>query len=486
MSESSRLIHSAPKKKGSLNPLSIIALSLLYAVGVAHWILFYNFGCMTFSFMDWVDKAEWLLATKESIQTATIPFHISYAMHTDRFLGLPNLLVSPQVLLSLFVDPGEFFLLNTLLLYSAGFVGLLLIRRAYSLSFTGFSLLFILFNFNGAITAHISVGHTDWGGYFLLPYFIYWILAMQEHSTEVDGVRLYNLSFLLFFICLQGSFQMYLSCIGFLLLLGLSETKHLKECCLTALYSFLLLSFRLIPAIFTFANVERAYVTGFPTLISILEGLTVINSYTSYLEAELFGGHVGWWEVDFFIDHLGLALILYFGVFLRFAKKFGNYRFSVVDWPLIILTALSLNYSLIIISRLPIPCIVYSRVGTRLILLPLLFLIVISVIRLDKLYLSERSVKANWRALLMTVAATVLIGGSLAAHSYAWSIGKVEGLSSSAVPNLAVQIVSKVDTGYKLTVGISFAVSLLFACVFLLGWYRAKRAVNNKVNEKES
>lgn len=467
-------------KKVPHNAVQIMALAILFSVGMAHWILFFDFGHMTFSFMDWSEKAKWLIAIKQAIETATIPFHISFAQETDRFLSLPNTLVSPQVILVLFMNPGIFFLLNTLLLYSVGFIGLVLIQRAYSLTFVSFSLLFLLFDFNGAITAHISVGHTDWGGYFLLSYFLYWILAMQE-DKEADHARPFKLSFVLVLVCLQGSFQIYLSCIGFMFLLALSETKHLKECCLTALYSFMLLSFRLIPAMYTFSSIAREYVTGFSTLSSVLEGFTVINDHTVSVDTGLFGGTMGWWESDFFIDHLGLLLILCFGIFLRFARNpdLEKYRFSSFDWPLIIMTVLSMNYSLVVLSRLPIPCIVYSRVGTRLILLPLLILIVISVIRLDKLYLAKKSVKESWKALLGTVVATMLIGGSLAAHSYTWSIRKVEASSSSTIPDLGVQIVTREDLGYKVAVGISFGLSLVFLIIFLLRWYGIKGAVSN-------
>src|SRR4030042_4713362 len=114
-------------KKGPGNGIQTVALAVLFCLGLAHWILFLDFGRMTFSFADWSEKAQWLLVTKQAIETATTPFHVSVVSHTDRFLGLPNILVSPQVILVVFVNPGSFFLLNILLLYSLGFIGLVLI-----------------------------------------------------------------------------------------------------------------------------------------------------------------------------------------------------------------------------------------------------------------------------------------------------------------------------------------------------------------------
>ena len=456
--------------------IQTIALVVLFLLGTVHWMLFFNGGRMTFGFMDWIEKAKWLLITKQAIETGTIPFHTSFVHHTDRFLALPNLLVSPQVILVVLTNPGSFFLINILVLYSLGVVGLLQIRKAYSLSLAPFSLLFILFNFNGAIVAHISVGHTDWGGYFLLPYFLYWILSMNDSATNVS--RPYWLSLVLLMICLQGSFQIYLSCLGFMFLLALSEPRYLKECCLTAFYSFALCSFRLIPAVFAFSEVKRQYVTGFPTWSSVLDSLTVMRLYTASVDTGFLGGSLGWWEYDFFIDHLGLVLILVFGILLRFSRnlRLENYRFSILDWPLIVMTMISMNYSLNIISRLPIPCLVYSRVGTRLILLPMLFLMVISVIRLNYLHIARQSLSQSWRAVLATWVVTGLVGASLAVHSHAWSIGRVEA-SAPKVVDWTAQIVEKADLGYKVTVLVSLGISLAFALIFLHRWRRAVRDI---------
>ena len=62
-----------------------------------------------------------------------------------------------------------FVLVDVWIFFSAGFAGLLLIRRHFNWSLVAFSGVFLLFLFNGHILAHYSVGHFTWGPYFLFP-----------------------------------------------------------------------------------------------------------------------------------------------------------------------------------------------------------------------------------------------------------------------------------------------------------------------------
>ena len=79
--------------------------------------------------------------------------------------------ISPQVLLLRFLDPATYVLVNIWIFYAIGFLALLLLRRRYHLSLAAFLPMYLLFSFNGHITAHLVVGHLEWVGYFLLPLF---------------------------------------------------------------------------------------------------------------------------------------------------------------------------------------------------------------------------------------------------------------------------------------------------------------------------
>jgi hypothetical protein len=100
----------------------------------------------------------------------------------DRYLGRPDRPLSPQLLLLYFVNPATYVVINVWILFTIGLIGLLLICRRYYLSLASFTALFPFFNFNGHITDHYVVGHLEWVGYFLLPFFVLLVLQMLERE----------------------------------------------------------------------------------------------------------------------------------------------------------------------------------------------------------------------------------------------------------------------------------------------------------------
>ena len=151
---------------------SLVFLILIFAAGALHWVFFLNYGNMSFKVHDWAKEFIYYSVLKQAMESGRLPFHIPMAFHeTQRFLALPEINMSPQVFLLPLMDVGTFVLVNTLFMYTIGFAGCLAIRSRYGLSPVAFSVLFMLFNFNGHITAHMGVGHSMWTAYFLLPFF---------------------------------------------------------------------------------------------------------------------------------------------------------------------------------------------------------------------------------------------------------------------------------------------------------------------------
>jgi len=163
----------AGERRRALAPA--LALAFLYLTGVVHWLLFFNlasaaFRGPSFSVEDWPKEYRYYSILQQAVRGDRVPFYVSRPIHTRKFLALPEVSWSPQLLLLRFMPVGAFVVANTLLLYSAGFAGLLLIRRRYSLGLLPFAFLFAIFAFNGHVTAHLAVGHSMWVGYFLLPF----------------------------------------------------------------------------------------------------------------------------------------------------------------------------------------------------------------------------------------------------------------------------------------------------------------------------
>ncbi|HEV3203647.1 MAG TPA: hypothetical protein VGY77_04660, partial [Gemmataceae bacterium] len=165
----------------------------LYALGILHWVWFFNGGELTLQSFDWPKEVMFLEVLKDSLQEGRFPFHIQVSQHyqeefshlrNGRFLGLPETTLSPQILLLPFMKLSRFILVHNLILYSLGFLGSLLIRKRYGISLIPFAVFFVLFNFNGYITSHLGAGHSMWSGYFLLPFVGLYILETLEEPAS--------------------------------------------------------------------------------------------------------------------------------------------------------------------------------------------------------------------------------------------------------------------------------------------------------------
>ena len=157
------------------------------------------------------------------------------------------------ILLLLFLNPATYVLVNVWIFYGLGFWGLLLIRERYKLSFVSFFFMFLLFNLNGHIVAHMGSGHFEWVGYFLLPFYVLLILKMVE--GEPTGWRwLLSMSVVLLGIVLQGAAHFFIYCVAFMLLAALFQPRFfmpvIKAIGLGALISMV----RILPPAIQFAE----------------------------------------------------------------------------------------------------------------------------------------------------------------------------------------------------------------------------------------
>ena len=124
-------------------------LAALYLAGALLWGYFLNWGRIPLNYHDWADiSGPRLTFLKDAITKGELPLHISDTATldgvTDRFLSIPDQILSPQVVLLRFLTVGQFVLVDVLFLYSLGFLGLLWLRRRFALSPAPFIVLFAL------------------------------------------------------------------------------------------------------------------------------------------------------------------------------------------------------------------------------------------------------------------------------------------------------------------------------------------------------
>lgn len=451
----------------------IIFLVLLFLAGIMHWLYFFNFGNLTFQAFDWPKEFKYYSILKEALTAHSIPYHVSDTFQkTNRFLALPETQLSPHIIFLPFMSIAQFIIFNTILLYVFGFIGCLLIRRHYKLTLLPFLILYLLFNYNGYITSHIAVGHSMWAGYFLLPFFCLFVLELLEEKRFLASVM--KLSLLLFVIILQGAFHIFVWCALFLILIAIFNRIYIKPIFLTILLSIFLSSFRLVPAAITFYNkgYPFLFISGYPGIFSFLNALVNIKGHTYFP----FVPKMGWWEFDIYIGLLGVAVLSYFGVYLRFSKdpSLKNFQYKALDMPFLVITLFSFSFFYKPIVKSPLPFVNAERYSSRFIIIPILFLLVISVIRFQQIF-SIFNKKKPFK-LLATFGILQMVF-SLSRHTYIWRIVNLEKRIYGRPMDLSIQTIKLQDHLYINSVKISALTSLITICIVFVfaSWAILKR-----------
>jgi len=441
--------------------LNIFFLTILFFLGIYHWSLFFNFGHLSFRFLDWPIEFAYYSVIKQSMADGVIPYHISEFVHqTNRFMANPEIIFSPQIILLSFSNVGSFMYMHILLLYCIGFLGCLFIKKHYNLSMYSFFFLFMLFNFNGHITSHIAVGHIMWAGYFLLPFFCYAILRLID--TQDERRFILNTSFILFVLWLQGSFHIYVWCLFFLGFFGLFNLRYLKAVILTVIVTFSLCAVRLIPGIIAFKDATSpTLLGGYASLMDLFYSLAVL-----YPEQAL---RPLMWERDIFVGSLGFILLIYLGILIRFdkAKDLSDSKYAALDFPLILMVIMSLGFFYSILFHSPIPFSHSQRLPGRFIIVPVIFLIIIASIRM-KYFLHFIRKRLLTKIIALVISFQILF--ELLSHSRIWRIENIHKKYPDYPPKILERIGLPEDSVYISSVNISFFITVL-ALVFWVVFY---------------
>ncbi len=449
----------APSPRGTpclRRPVTIVVLAVLLAIGAFHWAWFVNFGNVTFRIHDWGQEHVYYSVLRQAVNTGSPPFHMSLRFHqTDRFMSIPDTNFMPWVLALPAMSTGGFIMMDLLILYALGFAGSVLLMRKYGLPLLPFALFFLLFNFNGHIVTHLAVGHTAWSGYFLLPFFFLFLLETLE--TDGSWRASFMLAFVLFAMMLKGSFHLYTWCLMFLVLLVIFSWKYAKPLLGTVAASAFLSAFKLIPAAYTLLGRGEKFIWSYPTFRDLVDAMITIRFEAP---ARLrYWGNAGWWEFDMYVGLVGLAVLIYFGVVLRFSRSddLEGVKYGALDFPMLFMVLLSVSYFHAFLTRLPIPLLRGERVATRFVLLPVMTLALLSSFRLARML--ER-VGGDIKVRILGVATLAAMALAFLDHSYLWSVKRLERVTSLKAPPPVVSLMVRDDPGYKLTVVIGLAITL--------------------------
>jgi hypothetical protein len=353
----------------------------LYLAGIAAWGVFFKWGSFSLNFHDWYEiTAPRFAFLKDAVTRGLLPLHISDTMtfnyRTDRYLSVPDVFLSPQAILLRFMSVGHFVLADVWMMYTLGFLGLLWLQRKFRLSSAALAALFLVFNFNGHVLAHYSVGHVTWGGYFLFPWFVIQMIRLLDGQRGWTWVA--ETAGLLVLIVLQGSFHQFTWCLLFLGFLALSDRRAFFPAVEAAGFSVALNLFRIVPIFLTSSLFKYPFIGGYSDLTGIWDALVNIENPQMSIPAT--NGSLGSWEVTIYVGLVGAGFLLYFGFYRWMNPRLRQAGYQQLLLPVMGLIILSFGFAFGSLRDLLPSIFAGVRVVSRIFSLPFTFLAVFAAV----------------------------------------------------------------------------------------------------------
>lgn len=418
-------------------------VAAVFLGGALAWTSFFNGGSIDFTRHDWIEAGHRYAFLQDAARAGVLPLHMpgEWALRnvTDRFVSVADTNLSPQVILLRFMGVGRFILLNALFLYSAGFVGLLLLRRRFRLSPLAFTAICLLLFFGGHVVAHLSVGHVHWAAYFLSPYFLLLVMNALDGPRQPWRWTLF-LSVYMLVILLQGAFHLFTASMFFLGLLALSHWERLGLILRGLIGAALLGAVRIIPPLLHSSEYDTAFLSGFATLEELLEGFVhLIPPRPELVFRNNPLNPLGWWEMDFYIGIFGLVFVVGFAVYgwLRGHVDSGRYRTTLV--PIAIMVAFSIGQMYRVFHTVQFPLLSTQRVSSRLLYVPLSVLVLLAVIGFQRLLDHRRTIPAARVALAVGVG---VLAHDLWTHFRWWRVANISALFTSDPIDMNLDVVA--------------------------------------------
>jgi hypothetical protein len=411
-------------------------LAGLFLGGLFVFGLFFRWGNFDLNYQDWaLITGPRLQVLQQAMLERQLPLNISdpATLHsaTDRYLTVADISISPQYLLLLWLPIPLFNLVNVWILYTIGFAGLLVLRRKLKLALLSFSLLFLVFNFNGGILAHLSVGHESFGGYFLFPWFAWLVFRLLEGDRSWLWTAL--MSALLFAMWLQGSFHLVVWLLILLAGIAVFAPRTLVTVVRTGAITFLVCAFRLLPSILSYNAYRETFLNAYPSLYALWDNLVNIpvSMSSPFLANPGLGKFIAEWELANFIGLPAALVLIFFGFYQGLIKP--DARYPKLLGPLAVLFLLTMVPTLKFFRLLPVPLLQGERVGSRIFCVVLVFGIILAAERFQR-WLDANAFKQKGAALIVSLTGFIITAIELWQDARIWKV-------DNRTPNLAIEYV---------------------------------------------
>ena len=459
----------------------------LFLIGIVHWIGFFNSGDLSLLAYDWVLEGAFLDTLREAQTSGVIPWRWTDSFgsalevlvdthDTRNFLTNPEIVLTPDIIFLRWIPNSIFIIIHVLLFYSVGFVGSILIARKLKASFVAFLFFWLVFNFNGYLTAHLAVGHLPWTGYYLLPFFF--IILSRFVTDSKNGVSIaassaLAMGLLLGVLFLNGSFHFAVWCSMFMGIALVWRWSMFLNVIASVFVGVLLGLGRLLPAILAFPHAERPFRSGYPNFVTVIDAFTSLRGHDFVRVGGIFGD-LGWWEYDIYV---GFVAFMILAVCFAVAIKRGNLMCQLSLFAaagVFMLLSLGNVHALIAKSQLPFANI--DRVSSRFIVMPFILILITAMEGIDDLF---RSWPKNSK--LAALIGVPFVAYELVLHSLYWRVDRLESFFQPIIgPMLSLDY--NPDYIYSLSVYAGWSVSIismLFVTVLLIREHKAfTRTIN--------
>jgi hypothetical protein len=343
----------------------------LFAAGIAALLWFFHGGRFAWDQnADWQKEWGYLFAWKNALARGHLPYYMhTQAQGTERFLANLETIVAPHVVLLGGLDVGVFFLVHAIAVFAVGYRGLVTLKRELRLSLFAWAIYLSLFLFNGHVTAHLGIGHTQWVSYYLLPWVLLGVLRLARGDKSWRNVT--TLAVTLAAMIMIGGWHLFVCASLFLTVSCVTDPSRLVFLARTLMMVGLLSAFRVLPALLTFGGGTNVFLGSFRNVWGLVDAL-------------LNGGGV-WrdgldlWEYDTYIGHVGF-IVLCLGAFpARTPDRRWMNVYLASSAALLILSLDGVYQHTLFL----LPGFVSERVVTRLAVLPVLALSLAGCVRLD-------------------------------------------------------------------------------------------------------
>ena len=419
------------------------AAVLIYAIAVMQW--FVRLGRSGWGAGgDWPKDWIYYQAISDALHQHQIPYYIAaFQQGTERLFANLEAPLAPDAVLLGVLSPGRLYAAHLTACLAAGFIATRAIRDHLQLSMAWWTMWVLLFVMNGNILSHLGAGHTQWAGFFLLPWLFLQALKAGQHAGTRERVVL-ALTWSAMIVI--GSWHVFVWSYIFWLAVVAFRPSLARLTLEASLLTVALSAYRLLPAVLTFGTGSNAFIGGYDSIGQLAASLVGVPSPTPPLQLH---------EYDSFISWVGFA-VLCLAIVPRRGDAASGLRSLWVGSVTLIVLSMHPLYKLTLFN---LPGFVSERVATRMAMVGVLGLLLVGFRRLSEL--APRP--ASWPRPAM--AAAILASGWLASQLALHAAALRPAVTVPAAVTGALKITA-VEPAYFWSVWIGAAVSAIaLACV---------------------